>query len=154
MKFRFLNSNLLFKASYFNAIIVLVRALCAIITSKVVATFLGPSGLALLGNLRSFTQISSSLTAEGYQNGTVRYISEFSENHVEKNKITATIFQLSLGLALLIGVVLWLFSSTWSVYLFKTEAYDYIIKALGIGLPFLSLCLCFDFCKGDTPCLK
>lgn len=138
MKFRFLNSNLLFKASYFNAIIVLVKALCGIIISKFVALFLGPTGLALLGNLRSLTQISSSLTAESYQNGTVRYISEFSDNQEEKNKITATIFQLSLGLAIIIGIFLWVFSTTWSVYLFKTEDYNYIIKALGIGLPFLS----------------
>lgn len=138
IKFGFFNSNLLIKASYFNAIIVTVRAFSGIMVSKFVAYFLGPTGLALLGNLRNFTQIASSFTAEGYQNGTIRYVSEFSENQERINKISATIFQLSLGFAILIGIVLLLFSSTWSVILFKTSDYYYVIKVLAFGLPFLS----------------
>tara|TARA_R110002050_G_scaffold300276_1_gene468471 strand:- start:44702 stop:45994 length:1293 start_codon:yes stop_codon:yes gene_type:complete len=138
MKLRFLNSNLLFKASFFNAIIVVLKMFCGIITSKVVASFLGPTGLALLGNFKNFTQLVLSFTATGYQNGTVRYISEFSHKNRDKNKITTTIFQLSLGLALLIGIILWMFSKTWSIYLFKSEDYNNAIKILAIGLPFLS----------------
>ncbi len=135
MKF---NLKLLFKASYFNAIIVAVKVLSGLVTSKVVAFYLGASGLALLGNLRSFRQTISSFTAEGYQNGTVRYISEYSESKDDKDRICATVFQLSLGFAFIIGVALWLFSSYWSVFLFKTKDYSYIIKILGIALPFSS----------------
>lgn len=139
MKFRFLNSNRqVVKASYYNAIIVVVKALSGIITSKVVASFLGPSGLALLGNLRNFIQATSSFTAEGYQNGTIRYVAEHSEDKAEKDKITATVFQLSLAIALIIGVVLWLFSSLWSQILFQTESYAYVLKILAVGLPFFS----------------
>ncbi|MCP4971093.1 MAG: O-antigen translocase [Arcobacter sp.] len=139
MKFRFLNSNRqVVKASYFNAIIVIVKALSGIITSKVVATFLGPSGLALLGNLRSFIQTSSSFTAEGYQNGTIRYVAEYSEDKVQKDRIIATVFQLSLAIAFIIGIVLWLFSSYWSQLLFQTDSYAYVIKILAVGLPFFS----------------
>ena len=140
MKFRFLNSKRQFvKASYYNAIIVLVKALSGIITSKVIASFLGPSGLALFGNLRNFIQAASSFTSEGYQNGIIRYVAEYSDNEEQKNRITATIFQLSIGLALIIGLILWLFSSTWSKLIFHTESYEYVIKILGVGLPFFSL---------------
>ncbi|GGI57027.1 O-antigen translocase [Winogradskyella haliclonae] len=138
MKFRIFNSNLLIRASYFNAIIVLVRAISGIVTSKVIALFLGPSGLALLGNLRSFIQTASSVTAEGYHNATIRYVSEYKDSELKQKKTVATIFQLSLGLAFLIGIILWVFSSTWSAVLFKTEAYAYVIKVLAIGLPFFS----------------
>jgi len=138
MKFKISKAKLLFKASYFNAIIVVARAFSGIVLSKVIAFLLGPSGLALMGNLRSFIQAVSSFTASGYQNGTVRYVSEFIENKKEKDKVIATIFQLSLGFSLIIGIVLWLFASTWSIYLFKTESYTNVIKTLGIGLPFFS----------------
>ena len=138
MKFRIFNSNHLIKASYFNAIIVLVRAISGIITSKIIALFLGPSGLALLGNLRSFTQTASSFTAEGYHNATIRYVAEYNEDELKRSKTIATVFQLSLGLALLIGIILWVFSSIWSSVLFKTESYAYVIKTLAIGLPFFS----------------
>ncbi len=140
MKFRFFYSNKqVLKASYYNAIIIVVKVLSGIITSKVVATILGPSGLALLGNLRNFIQASSSFTAEGYHNGTIRYIAEYSDNKYQKDRITATIFQLSIGIALVIGIILWLFSSIWSHLLFQTENYAYVIKILGVGLPFFSL---------------
>lgn len=140
MKFRIFYSNKqVLKASYYNAIIIVVKVLSGIITSKVVASILGPSGLALFGNLRNFIQASSSFTAEGYQNGTIRYIAQYSDNKDQKDRITATIFQLSIGMALVIGIILWLFSSTWSHLLFQTENYTYVIKILGIGLPFFSL---------------
>ena len=134
MKFRFLNFNKqVLKASYFNIIIVAVKVLSAIITSKVVAIFLGPSGLALLGNLKNFIQTASSFTAEGYQNGVIRYVSEYSEDKSEKDKIIATIFQLSIGISIIIAIILWSFASIWSKFLFQTESYAYVIKVLGIG---------------------
>ena len=139
MKFSFLNfSNKVIKASYFNAIIVAVKLLSGLVSSKVVAIFLGPIGLALFGNLKNFIQSASSFTAEGYQNGVIRYIAEFSDNEEHKNRITATVFQLSLGVSILIGMILWVFASFWSNFLFQTEDYSYIIKIVGIGLPFFS----------------
>lgn len=139
MKFKLSNSTPLLKASYFNAILVFVKVATAIITSKVIAIFLGPSGLALLGNLKNFIQTASSFTAEGYQNGTIRYVSEMDNNEKQKDKISATIFQLSLGFSLIIGVFLFLFASFFSRFVFQTIDYDYIIKLIGICLPFLSI---------------
>ncbi|WP_299112991.1 O-antigen translocase [uncultured Winogradskyella sp.] len=154
MKFRIFNSNLLIKASYYNAIIVLVRAISGIVTSKIIALFLGPSGLALLGNLRSFTQTASSFTAEGYHNATIRYVSEYRDNELKQKKTVATIFQLSLGLAFLIGIILWVFSSAWSAVLFKSEAYAYVIKTLAIGLPFFSYNLLVIYVLNGLECYK
>lgn len=146
MKLRFLNFNKqLLKASYFNSIIVAVKLISGIVTSKVVASFLGPSGLALIGNLKNFIQTASSFTAEGYQNGVIRYVSEHSDDKVEKDKITATIFQLSIAVAIIIAIVLWMFSSTWSRLLFQTENYAYVIKLIGVALPFFSLNLIIIF---------
>ncbi|WP_406683346.1 O-antigen translocase [Seonamhaeicola sp. MEBiC1930] len=138
MKFNFFGSSRLLKASYYNALLVLVKVLSGIISSKVVAVYLGPSGLALLGNLKSFLGTASSFTAEGYQNGIIRYVSENSEETSRKAKITTTVFQLSTLFSILIGLILWFFSITWSQYLFKTADYDFIIKIVAIGLPFWS----------------
>ena len=139
MKFRFFNSKqAVVKASSYNAVIVVIKALSGIITSKIIAIFLGPTGLALIGNLRNFIQSVSSFTAEGYQNGTIRFIAENSEDRDKKDRITATIFQLSLGLAILLGFALWIFSSYWSSFIFQTQEYNYIFKILAFGLPFYS----------------
>lgn len=139
MRFRFFNTHqLLLKASYFNGIIVALKALCGVATTMVVSRIIGPSGLALLGNLRNFTQTASSFTAEGYQNGAIRYVSEYEKHPEKQNQVIASIFQLSLGVALLFGIILFSFSSFWSEVAFKTGAYQDIIRLIAIGLPFLS----------------
>lgn len=99
---------------------------------------MGPSGLALLGNLKSFTETAISFTSVGYQNGTIRYISEFSKDKSQQNRITTTVLQLSLCFSLIIGVLLWFFSNYWSLVLFKSLDYTYVPKLLAFGLPFLS----------------
>ncbi len=140
MRFRFFNTHrLLLKASYFNGIIVALKALSGVATTMVVSRVIGPSGLALLGNLRNFTQTTSSFTAEGYQNGAIRYVSEYQEDAKQQQQIIASIFQLSMGVALVFGVVLFLFSSFWSEVVFKTDTYADIIRLVAVGLPFLSL---------------
>jgi len=138
MNFKLYNFSLLFKASYFNAVIVLVKVICGLIVSKAVAIFMGPAGLALLGNLKSFTETAISFTSVGYQNGTIRYISEYSKDVNQRNRITATVLQLSFCCSLLIGVLLWGFSNYWSLVLFKSTEYTYVPKILAFGLPFLS----------------
>jgi PST family polysaccharide transporter len=139
MKIKSSSLKQLFKASYYNAIIVVFKVLSGLVLSKVVAYFLGPSGLASLGNLRNFIKIATSFTAEGYQNATVRYVSEFSDNKEQKERVISTIFQLSLCISIFIGIILWVFSTSLSKYLFQTEDFTYVIKSLGIGLPFLSI---------------
>lgn len=138
MKTKFFNSTRLLKASYYNAILVIVKVISGVVTSKVVAIFLGPSGLALLGNLKSFVRTLSSFTAEGYQNGIIKYVSEHSEDQLRKNKIYATVFQLSLIFSVVIAFLLWCFSVKCSLYLFKTVEYAFVLKIVGVALPFWS----------------
>lgn len=139
MKIKSSGYKQLFKASYYNALIVVFKVVSGLALSKVVAYFLGPSGLASLGNLRNFVMIATGFTAEGYQNGTVRYVSEFSDQKEEKEKVISTIFQISLYISIVIGIVLWVFSKSFSNYLFQTDSFAYVVKSFSIGLPFLSV---------------
>lgn len=138
MKLPFFKEKQIVKVSFFNAILVLVKALSGIITSKVVAYFLGPTGLALIGNFKNFTQSALSFTAEGYQNGTIRYVAESDGSDLNRRQVVATVFQLSGMFSILIGLILLGFSEQWSIYLFQVHSYAYIIKLIGFGLPFTS----------------
>ncbi len=137
--------NLLFKASFYNFIIMGIKVICGLVLSKATALFLGPSGLALLGNLNNLSRMASGVTAEGYQNGTVRYVSEFHTKPKTKKVLLATVFQLSLGVSLVLALFFWGFSKTISLYLFDTYEYALAVICLGIGLPFLSINLIVIF---------
>ena len=137
---RFLaTSQQLFRASYYNAIIVCVRIVKGIVVSKVLAHFLGPNGFALLGNLKNFTQILTGFSAESYQNATIRYTSEYKEQEERLNKFYATTFQLCLGVAFITSIIVFIFSKAISRALFRTYDYQNIMQILAFALPFMSL---------------
>ncbi len=138
MKYKLSTPIRLLKASYYNAILVLVKILTGATISKIIAIYLGPSGLALLGNLKNLYDTSSSFTALGYKNGIIKYISENEKNKPKIRRISATIFQLSLLFSCIIGICLWFFSAYFSNYLFQTETYGYVLKIIGVGLPIWS----------------
>lgn len=138
MKLNTILKTPLLKASFYNFIIVAIKVISGIVVSKVFAVFLGPTGLALIGNFRNFIKLAFGFTAEGYQSGTIRYISENHSTALNKKKIVATIFQLSLMFSISIGIFSFCFSNFLSEFLFQTSNYAKYLKLFGLGLPFMS----------------
>lgn len=138
-KNKLFKKSLLLKASFYNGIIISVKIFNGFLLSKITAFFLGPSGLALLGNLSNLIQTALGFTAEGYQNGTIRYISELGEQQSEERKIIATLYQLSVLISSVIAVFFIAFAKYISFYLFNTFDYASVIQCIALGLPFLSI---------------
>ena len=62
----------LFKAASLNSVSILVRIVTGFVSSKAIAYFIGPSGMALMGNLRNFTTTIENIGVLGLQNGIVQ----------------------------------------------------------------------------------
>ena len=54
-----------------------------LITSKILAIFIGPSGMALAGNFKNFMTSIESIATLGFQNGIVKYIVEHKHDEIE-----------------------------------------------------------------------
>ncbi len=107
-----------------------------LITSKVLAIFIGPSGMALAGNFKNFMTSIESIATLGFQNGIVKYIVENKNNEVEFKKIMSTVFISLLSVSLILSVVLFGFSSYWtSIVLDNTTQYAIAFKILALVLP-------------------
>jgi PST family polysaccharide transporter len=107
-----------------------------LITSKVLAIFIGPSGMALTGNLRNFLTSTESIATLGFQNGIVKYIVEHKENEEKLKRIISTVFLSLLTVTLVLSGVLFLFSSYWNNFIFgKVLEYASIFKILALVLP-------------------
>jgi O-antigen/teichoic acid export membrane protein len=89
-----------------------------LITSKVLAIFIGPSGMALIGNLRNFLTSLENITTLGFQNGIVKFIVDHKDNNQELKKIVSTVFLTLLCVALFLSGILFFFASYWSVFVF------------------------------------
>lgn len=130
----------LFKISSLNSLSVILKIGVGLITSKLLAVFVGPSGMALVGNLRNFLTSLESISTLGFQNGIVKYTAENEKNENQLTKIIATVFICLLCVAIILSCLLYFFASFWSKEIFGNN-FDYTIvfKALALGLPWYAI---------------
>lgn len=111
-----------------------------LVTSKLLAVFVGPSGMALVGNLRNFLTSLESISTLGFQNGIIKYTAENQKNENQLKKIIATVFISLLTIAIVLSCVLYFFVTFWNTAIFGNN-FDYVIvfKALGLALPWYAI---------------
>jgi O-antigen/teichoic acid export membrane protein len=133
----FIDKNQLIKIASLNSISVLVRVISGFITSKLIAIFIGPEGLAFIGNFRDFIKSGQAFTTLGINNGVVKYVAELKSNIKELSKIISTAFYLILFSVIIISLGVYINSESINNFIF-TDQKDYIniIKLIAISFPF------------------
>ncbi len=113
-----------------------IKLTIGLITSKVLALFVGPSGMALLGNLRNFMTFTESVSTLGFQNGIVKYVTDNEKNKTQLNKILSTLFFSLLLVTGFLGSLLFLFSNYLNHFIFGSQdEYVFVFKILAVLLP-------------------
>ena len=97
MKFlnRLIGGNVLLKVTSLNSLSVIAQMVCGLIISKVIAVFVGPQGMTLIGNLRNFLGAAQQVSILGMYNGIVKYTAEFKDDNLELKKLFSTRFYLA-----------------------------------------------------------
>lgn len=126
----------LFKITSLNSLSVALKIGIGLITSKILAVFVGPSGMALVGNLRNFLTSLENISTLGFQNGIVKYTAESEKSRIELQKIISTVFIALVGVAILLSIILFCSASYWNEKIFgdNTE-YLVVFKVLSFVLP-------------------
>lgn len=123
-----------------NSISVILKVTIGLITSKLLAVFVGPSGLALIGNLRNFISSLENVAALGFQNGVVKYVAENEKDQTQISKIMTSVFAVLFVLAVLLSSILFGFSDYFNQKIFGNNTnYLFVIKALALALPFYTI---------------
>lgn len=130
----------LFKITSLNSLSVIIRIGIGLITSKLLAVFVGPGGMALVGNLRNFSSSLESISNLGFQNGIVKYVAENKQNKEHLQKIFSTVFISLLAVAIVLSSILYFFAAYWNKAIFGNNfEYDIIFKATALALPWFSI---------------
>ncbi|AOC93558.1 Polysaccharide biosynthesis protein [Flavobacterium anhuiense] len=134
----------LFKITSLNSLSVALKIGIGLITSKILAVFVGPSGMALVGNLRNFLTSLENIATLGFQNGIVKYTAESEKSRIELQKIISTVFIALIGVAILLSIILFCSASYWNEKIFgdNTE-YLIVFKTLSFVLPTYGLSIFF-----------
>lgn len=126
----------LFKVASLNIVGVVLKIAIGVITSKVLAIFIGPSGLALTGNLKNFLTSVESIATLGFQNGIVKYVVDAKNDESELKKIVSTVFISLLSVSVILSIFLFVFSTYLTTIIFGSEwHYSIVFKVLAIILP-------------------
>ncbi|MFV8392666.1 O-antigen translocase [Flavobacterium sp. LB2P6] len=130
----------LFKITSLNSLSVILKIGIGLITSKLLAVFVGPSGMALVGNLRNFLTSLEGISTLGFQNGIIKYVAENDKNENQLKKIITTVFICLVCIATVLSGVLYFFASYWNRQIFGNNfEYAIVFKALALALPWYAI---------------
>nr|WP_294776793.1 O-antigen translocase [uncultured Flavobacterium sp.] len=134
---KLLRQNTLLKVLSLNSLSVGVSFVLGIISSKIIAVFLGTSGMALMGSFRNFATMIKSIATLGVSNSIVKLFVENKENKQELSVIYSTFFWLFLIISVVLGMLVLGFASPISEFLFFTDAYTIPIRFFALLLPLM-----------------
>lgn len=130
---------MLIKSARLNTANISVKIISGIIISKFIALFIGPEGMALIGNLRNFFSTIQSLSISGLYNGVVKFIGKSKSDVLELTKTLSTVFYSGFFTSVLLAFVCYYNAEYINSLIFKTNNYTYVIEVLALVLPFYAL---------------
>jgi len=136
----YINTNVLIKVTSLQTVSVITRMIAGLLTSKAIAVFIGPTGLALIGNLQNFVSAFQTVSILGFYNGAVKYISDFKDDVAELSKTVSTIFYVGFISTILVSFLCYFNAEQINTIIFPVyNNYAFVIKIFAIVLPFYAL---------------
>lgn len=135
---RILKNNFI-RVSGANGLITFGKSMLTIISNKVVATLVGTSGIAMVGQLQSFISIVTLLSNGGFNQGITKYLAEQKNEQKNVKEFVGTAFVVSLILSTLVGFIILIFSRVISLNIFSTKSYFSILAVFAVTLFFYNL---------------
>ncbi len=105
------------KTSFLSGLSTAISLLARLISTKIVAVYLGTNGMFLMGQLKDFLRLGNTIGSFGIENGIVKYVSEYEK---EKNKLSEIIvasFKINLTSAIIFSI---------SILIFKNQIADFL----------------------------
>ena len=109
----------------------------ALITSKMIAVFVGPGGMAYIGNFRNFMTSLDGVSTLAFSSGVVKYVGENEDKEKELSKIITTVLVTFLVFSTALGFLIFVFSDFLCRKFFDNNLqYQIVFKVVAIVLPF------------------
>ena len=124
----------LISTSLYTGIATLVRTISGFVLNKILAIYVGPSGLAFIGQFQSFVGMVLQFASGAINTGVVKYTSEFRSAEEEKKKIFSTALCIGVIASIPVAIILLIFAVDFSKFFFKTEAFANVFRVFSLTL--------------------
>ncbi|MAW94130.1 MULTISPECIES: O-antigen translocase [unclassified Leeuwenhoekiella] len=132
--------NILLQVGSLNSLAIGVRVVCGLITSKLIAIYVGASGMAILGDLRNFMSSLQSLGQLGISNGVIKYAATYKKEEKQLRALVATVLKLPFLVSLGLGILVVIAAPQFNRLIFDIGTdFTTIIRLAGIALPLFTL---------------
>ncbi|MCR6720342.1 MAG: O-antigen translocase [Chitinophagaceae bacterium] len=129
----------LVKVSFLNGIATVIRMLAGLVSVKVVAAAIGPTGIALLGQLNSFSTIILGISNGGINAGITKYTAEHSNSPSKFNLFLGTALWITIALSVITGLVLIIFAGYFSETILQSRDFKLVFYAFGVTVTLYAL---------------
>ncbi|WP_313893783.1 O-antigen translocase [Psychrobacillus sp.] len=127
------------KTSLLSAISTVIKLASGLVINKIIAVYIGPAGVALIGQFQNFLGIITTIGNGAINSGVTKYVAEYNEDDQKRTDVINAAFLITLFFSLILGGIVFLGSAYFSSWIFQTEKYSIIFKILGITLIFSGL---------------
>lgn len=122
-----------------TSISTLVRMCTGLVSVKVVASIIGPAGVALVGQLNNFSTIALALATGGINSGTTKYVAEYRGDEPKVKEYVATAFRITVACSLIVGLIMLVLCRQLSELVMLTPQYWYVFAIFGFTILFYGL---------------
>ncbi len=129
----------LIKTSILTTISTVIKIISSFIINKFIAIYIGPSGLAMIGQMRNFIGITSSFSNGAITQGIVKYIAEFREERENKQKYFKTGVAITLICSIVTGIGIFIFAEKLSYEILNNSDYSFIFRIFAFTIILFSL---------------
>jgi|APSaa5957512535_1039671.scaffolds.fasta_scaffold22079_3 O-antigen/teichoic acid export membrane protein len=124
----------LVKTSILSFIATAIKMISVLAITKAVAIYVGPVGLALVGQFQNFSQLVMTVAQGAINSGVTKYTAEYGKDDKRISILFSTASKISFFSSLVVGAGIVIFSQYASLYFLKSEDYSYIFVIFGFTI--------------------
>lgn len=128
----------LLKTSFLTGISTIIKIIAGFIITKCVAMYIGPSGLAIVGQFQNFISIITILANGSINGGIIKYTSEYYNDYEKKSSIHSTAFFISIVCAIIVSLAVIIMHKYIAISILKDIKYSSIVLIFGFTLVIFS----------------
>jgi O-antigen/teichoic acid export membrane protein len=122
------------KTAVLSFIATATKMLAGIVINKAIAIYIGPAGLALIGQFQNFCQLALTAGQGAINSGVTKYVAEYGRDSRRLSILFSTASKISITASVIVGAVIIISAHHASLHFLKSANYDYIFIIFGFTL--------------------
>ena len=131
------------KTSFLSGLSTAISLLARLISTKIVAVYLGTNGMFLMGQLKDFLRLGNTIGSFGIENGIVKYVSEYDDDKSKLSNIIGTSFKINFTSALIFSGLIIIFKNQIADFLQINFSENFYFLILIFSIISASIHTCF-----------